>query len=95
MHTSKVTQKGQIVIPQELRKKYNLATNSPVMVTELDGHIAVIPVVDDPIKDGFGRIRIGASVKDMFSEFHCEEQEIETRKLSKPGQLKRTTKKRR
>jgi len=89
MHTSKVTQKGQIVIPQDLRKKYKLSTNSPVMVTEMDGHIAVIPVVDDPVKDGYGRVRLVASVKDMFSEFHREEQEIENRKLSRLDQLSR------
>jgi len=92
MHTSKVTQKGQIVIPQDLRKKYNLRTSSPVMVTEIEGHIAVIPVVADPVKDGYGRIRLGVSVEDLFSESHREEEEFENRKLSRLDHPKKTKK---
>lgn len=57
MSINKMSYKGQIVIPKELRDKYGLKPESGVIVTELDGHIALIPILDDPVKDTKGILK--------------------------------------
>lgn len=41
MTTVNVTKKGQITIPAELRRKYNITPNTKVEVVEEDGKIVV------------------------------------------------------
>lgn len=38
---SKVTQKGQILIPKELRDKYGIKTMSTVLLKEINGRIII------------------------------------------------------
>ena len=42
MPVMSITEKGQVVIPKELREKYGIATNAEVIVTEIEDHIAVL-----------------------------------------------------
>lgn len=45
-----MNQKGQIVIPASIRKKYNINPGTPVNVIEQDGRIILEPVTRDYIK---------------------------------------------
>lgn len=46
MHTSKVTQKGQSVIPAPLRRKLGFEQGTKVVIVETDGGVEVRPLED-------------------------------------------------
>ena len=54
MATIKVLQKGQVVIPAKLRKKYHINPGSKLQVFEYGGMIHLIPPVPNPIKAALG-----------------------------------------
>ncbi len=54
MTTVKTLSKGQIVIPVELRKKYQIEPGSKLQIMEYGGIIYLIPPVEDPIKEACG-----------------------------------------
>ncbi|MCI0443059.1 AbrB/MazE/SpoVT family DNA-binding domain-containing protein [bacterium] len=45
-----VTKKGQTVVPAEIRKKFQIKTNSKLIWTYDDSLITVVPAPDDPIR---------------------------------------------
>lgn len=57
MSIKKMSYKGQVVIPKHLRDKYGLKPDQKIRITEIDGHIAIIPLLDDPIKDTRGILK--------------------------------------
>ena len=56
MATVKTLSKGQIVIPVEIRKKYNIKPGSEIQVVEYGGIIYLIPPVEDSIKAACGSL---------------------------------------
>jgi AbrB family looped-hinge helix DNA binding protein len=64
----KISNKGQIVIPAEYRKKYNLRAGSKVVIVDYGGVLAIVPAVEDPIKKGYGFLKGGPSVADALKE---------------------------
>lgn len=85
MSVNKMSYKGQIVIPKQLRDKYGLKPECSVRITEIDGHIAIIPLLDDPIKDTRGILKKKypdktVSVDEMIKEYREEEKKLETRR---------------
>lgn len=88
MNINKISYKGQIVIPKLLREKYGLKPESMVRITEIDGHIAIIPLFDDPIKDTRGILKKKHPDKtitadDIIKEYREEEKMLESRKGAK------------
>ncbi len=52
MNLVSVTEKGQIVIPASLRKKFHIGKGSRLRIEEVDGgKIMLRPLVDFPIED--------------------------------------------
>ena len=49
MKTTIVSTKGWIVVPKEMRVKYNLQPGSKVQIVDYGGGLAIIPLPDDPI----------------------------------------------
>jgi AbrB family looped-hinge helix DNA binding protein len=41
-----VNQKGMIIIPADLRKKYSIKPGSEVSIVELEGNLVIVPIVD-------------------------------------------------
>lgn len=80
MDVNKISSKGQIVIPIALREKYGLKSNSLVRITEIDGHIAVIPIPKDPIKAARGMLRGCKTAVQHMAVIRSEEREIESKK---------------
>ncbi|MBI5026175.1 MAG: AbrB/MazE/SpoVT family DNA-binding domain-containing protein [Nitrospirae bacterium] len=66
MTTVKTLAKGQIVIPVELRKKYNIQVGSELQVMEYGGIIYLIPPVDDPIKAACGALPAKPSLSEQL-----------------------------
>lgn len=52
-----ISNKGWVVIPAEMQKKYNLVPGSEVMLVDYGGVLTIVPVVADPIKIGRGLLK--------------------------------------
>jgi len=78
MHRMSVTQKGQLVIPKELREKHGIRPNSEVIVTEIDGHIAILPAID-PLRQGRGMLRFDLPTTDLLRDARSAEFEKDRR----------------
>src|ERR1043166_4399943 len=72
-----ISEKGQVVIPKELRDKYGIATDAEVVVTEVEGHIAVLPAPKDPIKALRGSVKLAQPVSDIVRDLRNEERQRE------------------
>jgi AbrB family looped-hinge helix DNA binding protein len=62
MSIGKVGQKGQIVIPSALRKKYGIQNSTMISITDGEGVILIRPLYDDPISEGKGFLKGGSSL---------------------------------
>jgi AbrB family looped-hinge helix DNA binding protein len=79
----RISPKGWVVIPKNLRKKYGLAPGSRVAVVDYGGVLSIVPVPEDPI----------AALRGMFSSYkgsltaelleeHRREQERDERRFA-------------
>lgn len=66
MSSVKTLSKGQIVIPSEIRKKYNIKPGSELQIMEYDGIIYIIPPVDNPIKAAIGTLPSKPSLSEIL-----------------------------
>jgi len=57
MNTSILSEKGWVVIPQELRERYNLKKGDKVHVIDYGGIISIIPASRAPIKNSIGMLK--------------------------------------
>ncbi|MBI5234398.1 MAG: AbrB/MazE/SpoVT family DNA-binding domain-containing protein [Deltaproteobacteria bacterium] len=57
----KATGKGQVIIPAEIRKKYNILKGTNVVILEREGEIIVKPAFREPVKEARGMFKKGAS----------------------------------
>jgi AbrB family looped-hinge helix DNA binding protein len=57
MNTATLSQKGWIVIPQELRQRYHLEKGDRMHVIDYGGVIALIPVSVNPIDKTMGMLK--------------------------------------
>jgi AbrB family looped-hinge helix DNA binding protein len=71
---AKATTKGQVVIPADLRKKFNIKKGSKVSIYEGEGNIIIVrPLPEDPIEASKGMLKgktsiIKALLKDREEE---------------------------
>jgi AbrB family looped-hinge helix DNA binding protein len=77
--SSKVTSKGQIVIPKRLRERYGIRAASRVRWVEKQEGILMIPETEDPIMAARGTLRGTGILKAYLKEKELEKQR-ETRK---------------
>ena len=57
MSTLTISNKGWVVIPAELRKKYHLTPGSEVVIVDYGGVLSIVPASKDPIKQGRGLLK--------------------------------------
>ena len=75
MTFSSVSSKGRIVIPVELRKKYDLRPGSSVAWVDYGGAIAIVPAQLNPVKESAGLLKGGPSLaRALRRERHRERQ---------------------
>jgi AbrB family looped-hinge helix DNA binding protein len=79
--TMLISQKGWVVIPAELRKKYHLTPGTEVVLVDYGGVLSIIPASADPIKQGRGLLKALPSLredllKERAAEFAREESGI-------------------
>jgi AbrB family looped-hinge helix DNA binding protein len=58
-----------VVIPAELRKKYNLTPGTQVVIVDYGGVLSIIPAKKDPIKEGRGLLKgLPSLTEDLLEE---------------------------
>lgn len=57
-----ISNKGWVVIPAELRKKYSLEPGSEVNLVDYGGVLAIVPAMKNPIKEAAGMLKGGTSL---------------------------------
>lgn len=52
-----ISSKGWVVIPAELRKKYDLRPGARVMVVDYGGVLSIIPAMSKPVEQSAGLLK--------------------------------------
>jgi AbrB family looped-hinge helix DNA binding protein len=73
--TAKVSSKGSVVIPAEIRKRYQIQPGDVLAFVDYGGQLSLIRVPDDPIAAGRGMLKGGPSLTQELLEEHRREQE--------------------
>ena len=64
-----ISNKGWVVIPAELRKKYNLLPGTEVVIVDYGGVLSIIPALKNPIKQGRGMLKgLPSLTQDLLKE---------------------------
>jgi len=80
MSIAKVSSKGWLVIPAELRRKYGLESGKYVRVVDYGGVIGLLPELEDPVEEGMGRLRRGPSLVQALLKSRAQERLHERKK---------------
>ena len=75
-----ISNKGWVVIPAELRKKYNLLPGTQVVIVDYGGVLAIIPALKDPIKQGRGMLKGLPSLTQDLRKERVQERSREERR---------------
>jgi len=68
-----ISNKGWVVIPAELRKKYNLLPGTEVIIVDYGGVLSIVPALRNPIKQGRGSLKdLPSLTKDLLQERKTE-----------------------
>lgn len=81
--TLTISNKGWVVIPAELRKKYNLTPGTEVVIVDYGGVLAIVPAMKDPVKQGYGMLKDGPSLTEALLKERAAERKREEAKIKK------------
>jgi AbrB family looped-hinge helix DNA binding protein len=74
MTISKATIKGQVIIPAQLRKKFNIQKGTRLAIMEGEGQVIVIkPLPDDPVAASRGMLKGKSSLTKALLKDRQEE----------------------
>ena len=73
MNTSIVSEKGWVVIPQELRDRYGLRKGDRVHVVDYGGVISIVPASRSPVKSARGMLKDKTSLVKALVKSRQEE----------------------
>ena len=79
--TSKVTTKGQIVIPKKIREKYGIHPSTSIRWIEKKEGILMVPDSEDPIIAARGMLK-GSSVLKIYLQEKKREKEREDKRFA-------------
>ena len=74
----KLSQKGWVVIPAAMRKKYGLNPGANLQVVDYGGVLAIVPAFKHPVRDGAGMLKGGESLTRAGVKEHRKERERES-----------------
>jgi AbrB family looped-hinge helix DNA binding protein len=80
MSIAKISSKGWMVIPAELRKKYKLESGQYIRVVDYGGVLCLVPQLQDPIEEGMGSLQRGPSLVDALLETRRQDKARENKK---------------
>ncbi len=73
----KVSSKGQVVLPAELRKKYGIEAGENVEILDFGGEIVIVPV---PKTKGRGFLKFRGGLEKVIAAYKKMEKEKELKK---------------
>jgi AbrB family looped-hinge helix DNA binding protein len=76
-----ISNKGWVVIPAELRKKYNLTPGTEVVIVDYGGVLAIVPAMKDPINQSRGMLKDLPSLTEELLKERAAELEREEAKI--------------
>jgi len=79
---SKVTSKGQVVIPKKLREKYGIRLATSIRWIEKDQGILMVPESEDPILAARGMLK-GSGVLKAYLKEKRRERQRENKKVAR------------
>lgn len=80
--SSKVTSKGQVVIPKRLREKYGIRTSTAIRWIEREQGILMVPESEDPIAAARGMLK-GSGILKAFLKEKRQEKQKENKRIAK------------
>ncbi len=80
--SSRVTSKGQVVIPKKLREKYGIRSATAIRWIEKDQGILMVPESEDPIVATRGMLKGSGILKAYLKEKKLEKQ-MENKRVAK------------
>jgi len=83
--TLTISNKGWVVIPAALRKKYNLTPGTEVVIVDYGGVLAIVPSMKDPVKQGYGMLKGGPSLTQALLKERAAERKREEAKIKQHG----------
>jgi AbrB family looped-hinge helix DNA binding protein len=86
--TVTVSKKGWVVIPREIRQRYGIRPGDRVQVVDYAGRIAIIPAMNDPIREARGMLKGGPSLTEALLEERRRELEEEEQEIQRWGARK-------
>jgi AbrB family looped-hinge helix DNA binding protein len=82
---AKVSPKGWVVIPAELRRRFGIKPGTMVIFEEVDGRIILRPVPNDPVEMLAGMFKGEPSFTEELLEERRKELEDEKREFGRMG----------
>lgn len=79
--TLTISNKGWVVIPAELRKKYHLHPGSKVTIVDYGGVMSIVPVPEHPIREARGAYKTGPSMTKELLKERAADREREEAKI--------------
>ena len=76
MKASKLSEKGWVVIPNSIRKRYGLKKGDQVNIIDYGDIISIIPLSADPIKESVGLLKGGSSLTKDLTEQRKRDKEL-------------------
>ena len=84
MPAVKVSAKGWIVIPADIRKRYGIKPGDEVHIVDYAGTLVIVPKLKDPVNDAFGiLVDGGPSLTEELLKERGREAEGEARKIER------------
>ena len=68
-----VSEKGWVVIPADLRKKYNLHPGAEVTVVDYGGVLALVSAMTKPVRQAAGMLKVRTSLTRVLLREHRRE----------------------
>jgi len=73
MTTMRVSQKGWVVIPAHLRKRYAIQPGDEVAIVDYGGVLGIVPLPEDPVGAARGMLKGEPSLTDVLLEERAKE----------------------
>ncbi len=80
--SSKVTSKGQVVIPKKLREKYGIRSTTAIRWIEKDQGILMVPESEDPILAARGMLE-GSGILQAYLKEKRREKQKENKRIAR------------
>ena len=68
-----ISNKGWVVIPADLRRKYGLEPGAEVRIVDYGGVLAIIQAMREPVKQAAGMLKTEKKLTDTLIEEHRRE----------------------